>query len=101
MDKTPPKRPPELKVPAIDPERVDWLAGLGVAVGCVLMFTGIFYTAEEGSSLRSWDEIRFGRRLFYAGAATALIAPVLVYLAGRIWMRRARRGKPDGWDDLA
>jgi len=100
-DKPPPKLPPELRDPAIDLEGVGCVAGIAVAVGFLFMFAGIFYTIEEGSNLRTWDEIRFGRRLFYAGSAVALIAPVLAYLAGQIWMRRSKSRKSKRWDDLA
>jgi hypothetical protein len=66
------------------------IAGIGVAIGVILMFAGIYYRLEEGSNLRTWDELRLGKRLFFAGAATALVVPVLAFVVGL----RARRTSP-------
>ncbi len=66
------------------PDRYGCLAILGAAAGLLLMFAGLFHATEEGGDLRTWDELRSGRRLFGVGAAVALTAPVLAYGVGRL-----------------
>lgn len=58
------------------------IAGLGVAVGVILMFVGIYYRLQEGSDLATWDEMRRGKQIFIAGASTALVTPALLYFVG-------------------
>jgi hypothetical protein len=76
------------------------IAGIGVAVGVILMFAGVFYSLEEGSDLRTWDQLRMAKRLFYAGAATALVVPVVGFLVGLRERRACGAKKPAPWDDL-
>jgi hypothetical protein len=66
-----------------NPLRSRLLAGIGVMAGVILMFVGIFYHLEEGPHLRTWDELRFGKRVFFAGAGTALAVPALAFLVSR------------------
>jgi hypothetical protein len=76
------------------------IAGVGVAAGILLMFVGIWYRTEDGPNLRTWDELRLGKRLFIAGAATALVIPVLVFLVGLRLRRTSGLKKPGTWEDL-
>jgi hypothetical protein len=75
-------------------------AGIGVAVGILLMFVGIWYHLEEYPNLRTWDELRLGKRLFFAGAATALLVPVLAFLVGLRARGTSGLTKPGTWEDL-
>jgi hypothetical protein len=76
------------------------IAGIGVAVGILLMFAGIWYHLEEYPNLRTWAELRLGKRLFFAGAATALVVPVLAFLVGFRARKRSELKKPGTWEDL-
>jgi hypothetical protein len=76
------------------------IAGIGVAVGILLMFVGIRYRLEEGSDLRTWDELRLGKRLYCAGTATALVVPTLAFLVGLRMRRRSGLKKPGTREDL-
>ncbi len=76
------------------------IAGLGVAAGILLMFVGLWYRLEDGSDLRTWDELRVGKRLFFAGATTALVVPVLAFLVGLRVRRNSGLKKPETRDDL-
>lgn len=77
------------------------LVWLGVGVGIITMFVAIFYSLEDGTDLRTWEEIRFAKRIFFAGATTALIAPVIGYLIDLRWRRASSGKKPTPRDDLA
>jgi hypothetical protein len=77
------------------------IAGIGVAVGVILMFSGVFYSLEEGSNLRTWDERRRAKRLFFAGATTAIVIPVVAFLVGLQGRRAYGAKKPAPRDDLA
>jgi hypothetical protein len=76
------------------------IAGIGVVVGILLMFVGIWYRLEEGPNLRTWDELRLGKRLFFTGAATALVVPVLAFFVGLRVRRTSDLKKPGTWEDL-
>ena len=67
---------------------LDLTARLAVVVGVLLMFAGVFYSLEEGADLRTWDERRLAKRLFFAGATVALAVPVVVFL---VELRRRRK----------
>jgi hypothetical protein len=77
------------------------VAGIGVAVGVILMFAGVFYRLEDGPNLRAWDELRLGKRLFVAGATIALVVPAVAFLAGLRGRRADGAKEPTPWDDLA
>jgi hypothetical protein len=66
----------------------------------ILMFAGVFYSREEGSDLRTWDQRRMAKRLFYAGATSALVVPVVGYLVGLRERRACGAKKPASWNDL-
>jgi hypothetical protein len=76
------------------------IAGIGVTVGILLMFVGIWYRSEEGSDLRTWDELRLGKQLFFGGAATALVVPILAFLVGLRMRRTSGLKKPETREDL-
>ena len=76
------------------------VAWTGATVGVFLMLAGVFYSLEDGPNPRFWEERRLAKRLFFSGAATAMVVPVVAFLVG-LRKRRAPGKKPMPWDDLA
>jgi hypothetical protein len=76
------------------------IARIGAVIGVVLMLAGVFYCLEEGPNLRTWDELRLGKQLFFAGATIALVVPVVAFFVGLRGRRSGGAKRPTPWDDL-
>jgi hypothetical protein len=76
---------------------LDRIAWVSFGAGMLLMFYMALYgiLSEGDGDFRTWDTIRRHKRIFFAGAALAVIVPAAVFLAQKL-PRPFARTKPLG-----
>ena len=71
-----------LRKPIRIEDKSKFIAKVGVWTGIFLMLYGIWFGLDDGPEIRTWDQRRVSKRIFYLGATTAIAIPIIAYVAG-------------------